>query len=172
MRLPADKTGRLALMGLLCALAIALSWADALFSAAIPLPGFRLGLANVVVVFVLYAFGFPQAAAITLVKCLASALMSGGLTMLAFSLAGSFTSLLIMFALKKVMSVIKVSTTGGIVHNIAQTAVAAAVSATPAVFSYLPVLIAVGTASGFVMGIICKLVLRRLQGTNYDARAS
>ncbi len=163
-RLPARATGRLALMAILCALAIALSWADSLISSVIPLPGFRLGLANIVVLFALYAFGLPQAAVITLVKSVAMGFVTGGLTMLAFSLAGGFISLIVMFALKKIMGVIKLSTTGGVVHNIVQAAVAAAISMTPAVFYYIPLLIAAGALSGFAMGVICALVLKRLLG--------
>lgn len=162
MPLRSSNMRRFVLSALLVGLALVLSLVDTAISAAIPvLPGFKLGLANVVTLFALYYLGTKEALAISVARCLLAALLSGAVTMLFFSLAGALLSLAVMALLKNRISVIKVSVSGGIAHNMAQAAVAVFLTATPQVSYYIPFLVVLGAVSGFFIGLLCTLLLRR-----------
>lgn len=165
MQLRSSKlTNRIVLSALLTGLALALSLVDTAVSSAIPfLPGFKLGIANIVTMFALYYMGFREALTINIIRCLLSALLSGFVTMLFFSLAGGLMSLFVMALLKNRISMVKVSVSGGISHNMAQAAVAAALTSTPQVSYYIPFLVISGAVSGFFIGILCSLLILRLK---------
>lgn len=163
MALQDHKTSRFVLAAVLCGIALALSLLDGAVSSLLPLPGFKLGLANVVSLFALCCLGLPWALLICIVRSLLAAILSGNMTMLFFSLAGGLVSILVMhFALKR-LSVIKTSVLGGISHNLMQLACAALITATPQVSYYLPVLVLTGTVCGFFVGVLCTLVFRRIR---------
>ncbi|MEA5002173.1 MAG: Gx transporter family protein [Christensenella sp.] len=157
------RTSKFILSAVLCGVALALSLVDGAISALLPLPGFKLGLANIVSLFALYYLGAPYAVLICIVRSLLAGIFSGNLTMLFFSLVGGLLSILIMYLFLKRLSLIKVSVLGGITHNLAQLMVAALLTATPQVSYYLPVLVLMGTVCGFCMGVLCRLVFSRLQ---------
>ncbi len=170
MRSAAD-TKKLVLAAVLTALALALSLVDSVISSALPfLPGAKLGLANIVSLYALYSLGLPYTLLICVARCALTALFSGNVTMLAFSLAGGLASIFVMFALKRFLSVIKTSVAGGITHNILQVGVAALITSTPQTVYYLPLLIAAGAVSGFVMGLGCGLVLQSRAIQKYTAQ--
>lgn len=169
MRTQADHVRRLVLAGILTALALALSLADIALSAALAfLPGFKLGLANIVGLFALYTLGLPWALAICTVRCVLTAAFSGQITMFLFSIMGGIGSTLVMAALRKHLSVLQVSMSGGVAHNLLQLAAAALITATPGIIGYLPVLIAAGTGTGFLIGWLCAQVLERFDTLNTD----
>ena len=152
----------------LCALALVLSLIDSAVSAALPfVPGIKLGLAGGVTLYVLYALDAKTAFWIVLARCLLTALLSGAVTMLLFSIAGGMASLGVMILAKKGLSVIKTSVLGGVSHNIAQVAVACLITQTPGVAWYLAVLVIAGTLSGFAMGVLAGFVLRRMKRSGY-----
>ncbi len=163
MRLPADRTQKFVFSAVLCGIALALSLVDAAISSTIPLPGFKLGLANIVSLFALYTLGLPWALMICLARSLLTALLSGNLTMLAFSLMGGIASILVMWVLIRFLSMIKVSVAGAITHNCMQVLAAVLWTSTPQTVYYLPILIAAGALSGFAMGVVCKLVIGRMK---------
>ena len=163
MALQDHKTSRFVLAAVLCGIALALSLLDGAVSSLLPLPGLKLGLANVVSLFALCCLGLPWALLICLVRSLLAAVLSGNLTMLLFSLAGGAVSILIMRLAQKRLSVIKTSVLGGISHNLMQLACAALLTATPQVSYYLPVLVLTGTMCGFFVGVLCALVFRRIR---------
>ncbi len=149
---------------LLTGLALALSLVDTAVSSWIPfLPGFKLGIANIVTIFALYTLGFRDALAINIIRCFLSAMLSGFVTMLFFSLAGGLLSLFVMALLKKRVSMVKVSVSGGIAHNLAQAAVAAMLTVTPQVSYYIPFLVISGAVSGFFTGVLCSLLVFHLK---------
>lgn len=165
MQLRSSKPpNRIVLAALLTGLALALSLVDTAVSSAIPfLPGFKLGIANIVTMFALYYLGFRETLIINIIRCVLSALLSGFVTMLFFSLAGGLLSLFIMAFLKKRISMVKVSVSGGIAHNMAQAAVAAVLTATPQVSYYIPFLVISGAVSGFFIGVLCSALMLRLR---------
>jgi len=161
---PKTMTRKFILAAMLCGIALALSLVDSALSALIPvLPGFKLGLANVVSLYALYQLGGGYTVLICVVRSLLVAMFSGNMTMLLFSLGGGLASILVMFLLLRRISVVKVSITGGAVHNAVQVLVAVLVTATPEVTLYLPFLVAAGAVSGLLMGILCSILLTRLR---------
>ncbi|MDL2236209.1 Gx transporter family protein [Christensenellaceae bacterium OttesenSCG-928-K19] len=168
MPLQDNKTKKFVLAAVLCGVALALSLVDNAVSSAIAfLPGFKLGLANVMSLYALYTLGLPYAMMILLARSFLTALLSGNLTMLLFSLTGGAASILVMFALARVVSLIKASVSGGITHNCMQVLVAVLFTSTPQTAYYLPVLIGMGAVSGFAMGVICRLVVRKMPNTKF-----
>ena len=115
-------TRRLALCAVLTALALGLSTLEGMFpvSLLIPLPGIKLGLANIVTVYALYALGPASALAILLARCLLGAMFAGNASALLFSLMGGVLSMLVMIVLRHLpgLSIYGVSIGGAAAHNI------------------------------------------------------
>lgn len=156
---------KLARYALLTALAMTLSWLESLLPAPGLLPGMKLGLANLTVVFALYRLSWKEAAGISLARVLLTAMTFGNAYSLAYSLAGAVLSLTVMAGLKKWdrFSILGVSIAGGVCHNIGQILVAAAVLETAALGWYLPVLMVSGTAAGIVIGAAGGLIVKRVR---------
>lgn len=158
-------TERMARYALLTALALALSWLESMAPLSLAVPGIKLGLPNLVVVFVLYRMGLHDACAISLVRVLLVSFTFGNAYSFAYSLAGAVLSLAVMALLKRTgrFSVLGVSVAGGVCHNLAQLAVAAAVLGTARLAWYLPVLMVSGTAAGVCIGAAGALVTERVR---------
>ena len=114
-------TKQLTLCALLTAMALALSYLENFFplSLAIPVPGIKLGLANIVTVFALYVLGPAQALLILFGRCLLGAVFAGNMNALIFSLLGGVTAMLVMIILSRSqrLSVYGVSIGGAAAHN-------------------------------------------------------
>ena len=158
-------TKQLARCAVLAALALALSYVEGMFPLPVPLPGFRLGLANIVTVFALYALGAPHALAILLVRVLLGAMFAGNASALIFSLFGGLAALGVMALLVRAerLSVYGVSVGGAAAHNIGQVCAAMLTLGSRAPLAYLPVLLLVSLFSGALTGFISSLLLRAMQ---------
>lgn len=160
-----SRIRRLTFLGIFASLALLLSYVEflipPLFAA---VPGIKLGLPNIVIIFVLYRFGLWDAAAVSFLRLALSALLFGSVMTLAYSLAGAVLSLFIMVLLKKfdAFSTIIVSISGGICHNIGQILVAMLLLDTPQIAYYLIVLTVTGTISGAFVGLCGALMIKRL----------
>lgn len=159
------ETRKIARMGLLTALALILSYVESLIPAFVAVPGVKMGLANIVVVFALYTLGPGEAAIVSIIRVLLSSLLFGSILSLSYSAAGAIISLLSMIILMKtkIFGVTSVSVTGGVFHNLGQILVACLVLETDVLLYYLPVLILSGTITGAVIGIASSIVIKRLQ---------
>ena len=158
------RTKKIALTAALSALALAFSYVEFLIPFdLIGVPGIKPGFANLVVMAALYMLGLPYAALISAIRILLSFLLFGNLTSLLYSLAGGALSLAVMFALKKLRAFgeVGVSVAGAAVHNVAQTAVAAALTASGAILWYLPVLLLSAVLFGTVNGLLLKAIIKR-----------
>lgn len=155
---------RIALRGVLLALALALSRLEGCISLdrIVPLPGARLGLGNIASLAALYLMDIPSALALSVLRSLLGAFFGGGLTGLAFSLAGGLLSILTMAAAMRArfFSIYGVSLLGAASHNIGQIGVAVALTGTVHIAAYLPFLLGVGLATGLATGSMCAGVLR------------
>lgn len=151
---------RIAVVGLMTALAFILSYLESLLPVPIPIPGIKLGLANLVVLVALYLLGAGEAFALSMVRIILISFTFGSPSTLLFSLAGGLLSYLVMWILsrKEDFSIIGVSVAGGIMHNVGQLAVAAAVVKSGSVLYYLPVLLAAGVVTGLAIGVVASLV--------------
>ena len=159
------ETRKVARMGLLLALSMILSYVETLIPAFVAVPGVKIGLANIVIVFALYTLGDMEAISLSLIRVLLSSLLFGSVLSLLYSFSGALLSLVGMVLMKKVkiFSATVVSVTGGVLHNLGQILVACLVLETDVLLYYLPVLILSGTITGAVIGIIASLVIKRLE---------
>jgi len=140
------------LCGILCALALVLSIVDRFIplEALVPLPGVKLGLANIATIFALYVLGAVPALLILIARCLLGSIFAGSITAFMFSLLGGIFSLIVMSLLKNApfLSLIGVSIAGAAFHGIGQVCAAAIMLGNIAVFAYLPVLLIVSLFTG------------------------
>ena len=153
-----SRAGKIALYGMMTALAFLLSYVETL----IPL---NLGLANLASIVSLYLLGAGAAAAIALVRIVLVGFTFGNLSMMLYSLAGAAVSLLLMVVFRRLdwFGVTGVSILGGAGHNIGQLIVAALVVENASLFYYLPVLLAAGTAAGALIGLLGGILVNRLK---------
>lgn len=156
------------LCALLVALALALSYMERLIplQLLIPLPGVKLGLANIVTLIALYLLGTKYAFGILVPRCILGAVF-GGLSGLIFSLTGGLLALGVMALCKKLplFSVYGVSILGAAAHNAGQILAAMAVLRSVSVAAYLPYLLLIAVITGFATGTACAGVLRILEKT-------
>lgn len=150
---------------LLVALAMVLSWLESMVPLSLAVPGVKLGLANLVVIFTLYKLGPRQAAAVSLVRVLLVTFTFGNAFSFAYSLAGAALSFAVMVLLKRTgkFSLLGVSIAGGVCHNIGQILVAMAVLGTAELIWYLPALLVAGTVAGICIGAAGALVTARVK---------
>lgn len=159
------KSKQVARYALLVALAMVLSWLESLVPLSAAVPGVKLGLTNLVVIFALYRMGARDAAAISLVRVLLVSFTFGNAYSFAYSLAGAALSLAVMCLLKRTgkFSILGVSIAGAVCHNIGQILVAMAVLGTAKIAWYLPALLVSGVAAGVCIGAAGALVTKRVR---------
>lgn len=178
MRQGQGMARRVALGGVLFALAMVLSFAESSIAPLLGLaPGMKLGLANVVVMYALLFLGGRAALALVLLKALFGLLTRGAVAGL-LSLAGGLLSLLVMLALLhgplRPTGLI-LSACGAIAHNLGQLLVAGAVLSSAMALGYAPVLLVSGLAMGAITSLVLKALLPALArlglpaGPNADA---
>lgn len=159
-----NRTYEIALGGILTVLALMFSYIESFLPAAPGLPGVKLGLANLVILVLLYRTNWKMALTVNIMRILMSGLLFSGLFGTVYSLCGGLLSFLVMLICRKtnLFSVIGVSMAGGVFHNIGQLLIAAAITETVNIFYYLPILIVSGTASGILIGIAAYILIRAL----------
>lgn len=159
-----NKTSKIALWGMMIALAMVLSWLEAQIPNLIAVPGMKLGLTNLVVLVALYRLGKRDALMINIVRILLVGLTFGNMVSFAYSLAGGILSAVVMILLQwtKRFSVTAVSIAGGVFHNVGQILVAMAILETASLVYYLPFLWIGGIVSGALIGLLGAQVIKRL----------
>ncbi len=155
---------RLCTLAVSVSLAMALSFFESLIPPLTAVPGVKIGLANIVSLFLLYSLGAPSAAAVALIRVFLSSLLFGSTLSLWYSLAGACLSLAVMIAARRIhiFSMLGVSVLGAVFHNIAQVTVAVIVMETSAIAVYLPSLLISGVLSGIAVGTLGAIMLKRL----------
>ena len=158
------KTKKIARYGLLVALAFILSYLESLFPIPVPIPGIKLGLANLVIITALYSMGGKDAFILSLIRTILVGFTFGNLSMMAFSLAGGLLSWLTMYIFYKsnLFTIIGVSIIGGVAHNIGQVSMAVIVNYNMNIFYILPLLTISGIVTGALIGIIASLIVKRI----------
>ena len=155
------KTKKVTVMDMCIALAMILSYLESLIPSP-GIPGVKLGLANLAVIFALYRLGWKEAVGVSLLRVLLVSLLFGHAASLMYSAAGAVLSLLGMILLRRFdkLSCVFVSVSGGVLHNVGQILMAWALMGSNVVY-YLPVLILSGTAAGVVIGAVSALLVKR-----------
>lgn len=161
------KTKKITVMAMTIAVAMILSYIESqippLFTA---VPGIKMGLANIAVVFALYKLGWKEAGVISLLRVFLVSVMFSplGVMGLFYSLAGAVLSLLVMIGLKaaKLFSSVAVSVAGGVFHNVGQIIMACILLRTKEIVYYLPVLALSGIAAGVLIGLVAAVMVQRI----------
>lgn len=159
------KTKKIAVLALAIALAMILSFVESQIPAFVAIPGVKIGLANIAVVFVLYKLGWKEAVLISLVRVVMVSVLFGTAVSLFYSVAGAVLSLTGMVLLRKtgLFSTVAVSVTGGVLHNVGQILMACLLLETNVIVYYLPFLILSGVIAGVVIGVVSAIMVNRVQ---------
>ena len=156
---------KIAFIGITASLALLLSYIEFLLPPIfVAVPGIKVGLPNVVILYVLYALGLKHAALVSLTRICISSLLFGNAMTLLYSLVGAVLSLAVMVLLKKLglFSCVGVSVAGGVMHNLGQVLVAMVLLDTPQIAFYMIVLTLTGTISGVFIGLCGALMIKRV----------
>jgi heptaprenyl diphosphate synthase len=161
-------TQRVTNLALLVSVGLVLSIIESMLPPLLPVPGAKLGLANIAAVIALYLFGPGMALEVTVLRCLVGGLLRGSVVGLFLSLSGGIASVLVMILLflvaGRVLSVVGVSVAGAVTHNAAQLAAAYLLVQNAALFYYLPYLIIVSIPTGLFVGFASRRVALSLEG--------
>lgn len=154
-----------AFMGLFAAAAIILGYVESLIPFFAGIPGIKLGLANLAVLFILEKYTWKEAALVSVVRILVLGFLFGNMFSILYSLAGAALSLAVMTFMQKKsgFTVMGISVSGGVSHNIGQLAVAALIVENFGVLYYTPVLLVSGVITGLLIGFLTQEVLKRVR---------
>ena len=158
------STKKLATLAITISFAMVLSYIESRIPAFVAIPGIKIGLANIAVIFALYKFGVKEAVVVSLVRIFLISLLFGSFVSLAYSLAGGVLSLLAMAILKRFtpLGEITVSICGGVLHNAGQIAMASLILNTNVVVYYLPFLMVSGIIAGIAVGVAAGILIKRV----------
>lgn len=161
---------RVAYFGVFTALALMFSYIETMIPIQFGVPGIKLGLANIMIVIMLYKSSAKEALLLSIVRIMLSGFLFGNLSSILYSIAGGVLSLGIMTLLKKQggFSVIGVSVAGGVSHNVGQLIVAMLVVETYQVGYYFPVLLVAGVLTGLGIGVASQEVLKRIRNICFE----
>lgn len=151
-------------LALTVSFALILSFVESRIPAFVAVPGIKVGLANIAVIFTLYKFGIKEAITVSAVRVVLVSMLFGTPISMIYSLTGAVLSLAVMYILKRLtpLSEVTVSVAGGVMHNIGQIGAASVMLGTNVVVYYLPYLLLSGTIAGIVVGIASGLLIKRV----------
>lgn len=159
-----NSTKKLTALALTISFALILSFIESKIPAFVAIPGVKVGLANIAVIFTLYKFGVKEAITVSIIRVLLVSLLFGSPISLIYSVSGAVLSLCSMILLKKLtpLKEVAVSVSGGVMHNVGQIAAASFMLDTNVVVYYLPFLILSGTIAGIAVGITSAILIQRV----------
>lgn len=158
------KIRKLTLMGLLTAIALTIFMLEAQIPAPIPVPGVKLGLANIVTVFSVFVLGPGDAAMILAARVFLGAVFAGNFSTIFYSAAGGLCAILVTIGLRRVLTKKQLwvaGALGSIAHCVGQMAMAVVMTGTPGLIVYLPAMIAYGIVTGVFTGLCAQLLMNR-----------
>ena len=159
-----ENTRRLAFGAMFTALALIFSYVEFLLPLPVPVPGIKLGLANLVIIIAIYRMSFKYAFTINCVRIVASGLLFSGVFGMLYSFAGGILSLVVMYVLYRTgrFSMVGISMAGGVMHNLGQLLTACLIVSNIRLMSYFAVLLFSGLISGILIGIVAYNIEKRL----------
>lgn len=163
------KVKRLTELALLTAVALIIFIIELRFPDIIPVPGVKLGLANIVTVYCVFQYAPSETVMLVACRVLLGAMFSGNWSALIYSASGAFMCLMGMLLLKHILTLNDMwlaSVIGAMLHNTGQILAQMAVIQSTVVLSYLPVLMISGTIAGLFTGLSAQLLLKRLKKSN------
>ena len=166
MARPAKGAGRLTRLALLTAIALTIFMAEAQLPALTAIPGVKLGLANIVTVYVMFAMGSRDALLVLSGRVLLGAVFSGQPMTLIYSAAGGLLSWCVLCLLGRLLTERQIwlaSPVAAIFHNLGQLLAAAAVLRSWSVLAWLPYLVIAAVLAGLFTGVAAQALLKRLE---------
>ena len=151
-------------MALLTAIALTIFMIEAQIPALVPIPGVKLGLANIVTVFAVFVLGPKEAAMILAARVFLGAVFAGNFSTIFYSAAGGLCAIAVTIALRKVLTVKQLwvaGALGAIAHSVGQMAMAVVMTGTPGIIVYLPMMIACSIITGLFTGLCAQLLVNR-----------
>ena len=156
------NTKKTAWLGLILAYAMILSYIESFIPFFGGVPGMKLGLPNMAIVFLLYTYGKAESLLINILRIVLTGFLFGSMFGIMFSVSGAAISFIVMCLLKKadILDIRGVSVCGGVAHNMAQLFIAAFVVKTSGIMYYLPLLLISGAICGFLNGFIAEIMIK------------
>ena len=158
------QTRKLTRMALLTAIALTIFMIEAQIPALVPIPGVKLGLANIVTVFAVFTMGSKEGAMILAARIFLGAVFAGNFSTIFYSAAGGACAILVTIGLKRILTKNQLwvaGALGAVAHSIGQMAVAVAMTGTPGLLVYLPVMILCGVITGLFTGLCAQFLVKR-----------
>ena len=158
------KVRKLTTLSLLSAIALTIFMVEAQIPPLLPIPGVKLGLANIVTVFTVFAIGAKEGIAVLFVRIFLGAVFAGNFSTIFYSAAGGACAIFMTILLKKVLTQKQLwvaGVIGAIAHSIGQMAMAIALTATPGLAVYLPVMIVISIVTGTFTGLCAQFLVNR-----------
>lgn len=158
------KTRRIALLGLLTAIALTIFMIEAQIPPVVPLPGVKLGLSNIVTVFAVYALGAGDGAAVLACRVFLGAVFAGNFSSILYSASGGLLAILTTIGLKRILQPNQLwvaGVLGAIAHSVGQILIAIAITATPGLLIYLPIMIVISIFTGLFTGLCAQFLVNR-----------
>lgn len=167
-------TRRVTNLALLVSVGLVLSIIESMFPPLLPVPGAKLGLANIATVIALYLFGAGMALEVTILRALIAGLLRGSVIGLFLSFSGGLASILVMIVLyalfDEVFSMVGVSVAGAVTFNVVQLLAAFLLVKHAALFFYMPYLILIAIPTGLFVGLASRRVTASLQALPLQSR--
>ena len=157
------NTGKIAKTGMLLAISLVLSYLEMLLPVTIAVPGVKIGLANIITMFLLYRTDLKSTFMFVCVRVVLAGILFSGISGIIYSLAGGMACVLVMSVLKRFsfFYVLGVSVAGAIAHNVGQIVVAVIVMENIHIAYYLPFLCISGVISGLLVGYLAFVIMKR-----------
>ena len=158
------KTKKLTLMALLTAIALTIFMIEAQIPPIVPLPGVKLGLANIITVFAVFALGPREAASILFCRIFLGAVFAGNFSTIFYSAAGGTLAILATILLRKVLTNKQLwvaGAIGAVAHSVGQVGMAILITGTPGIIVYLPPLICISIVTGCFTGLCAQFLVNR-----------
>ncbi len=158
------KTKKLTLLSLLTAIALTIFMVEARIPALVPIPGVKLGLANIVTVFTVFALGAKEGAAVLFVRIFLGAVFAGNFSTIFYSAAGGGCAIAVTILLRKILTKKQLwvaGCLGAVAHSIGQMAMAIALTGTPGLILYLPLMTAISIVTGLFTGLCAQFLVNR-----------
>jgi heptaprenyl diphosphate synthase len=158
------KIKKVAVLGLLTAVALILFTVEAQIPALVPIPGIKLGLSNIITVFTVFLLGSKEGAAVLFVRIFLGAIFAGNFSTIFYSGAGGLCAIAATIGLKKLLTHSQLwvaGALGAVCHSIGQMTAAILISGTPGLIVYLPIMIACSIVTGLFTGLCAQITLNR-----------
>lgn len=157
-------TKRLTTLALLTAIALTIFMVEAQIPPLTPVPGIKMGLSNIITVFIVFAIGPKEAAAVLFVRIFLGSVFAGNFSTILYSGAGGLCAIFVTICLRKLLTQKQLwvaGVCGAIAHSIGQMAMAIAITETPGLVAYLPIMIIASIISGTFTGLCAQLLVKR-----------